>query len=158
MLYFVTGDMFLGNHEVVVNPINTRGVAGKGVALKLKEKYPDWFIKYKEICSNHILQPGNVWVYRTNTEYPKYIFNAVTKNHWKEPSFKIYVIKCYEKLFNLITIYNIKNIGIPPLGCGCGGLYWGDLKPNVINILDRECNCNIYHYLPLRKNYDYYSS
>ena len=153
MLYFVTGDMFLGNHEVIVNPINTRGVAGKGVALQVKEQYPDWFTKYKEVCSKNILQAGYIWVYKTNLDQPKYIFSATTKRHFKDPSIKLDVIQCYEKIYELILKFNIKNIGIPPLGCGCGGLYWGNIKPNVENILGKECNCDIYHYLPIKENF-----
>ena len=73
MLYFVQGDMFLGNHEVLVNPINARGIAGKGVALQFKNNYPDWFTKYKEVCDKNVLMAGDIWVYHTGLNYPKYI-------------------------------------------------------------------------------------
>ena len=89
---------------------------------------------------------------QTNLEQPKYIFSATTKRHFRDPSTKIDVIQCYEKIYELILKFNIKNIGIPPLGCGCGGLYWGNIKPNVENILGKECNCDIYHYLPIKEN------
>lgn len=153
MLYFVQGDMFLGNHEVLVNPINARGVAGKGVALQFKNNYPDWFTKYKEVCDKNALMAGDIWVYHTGLKYPKYIFNAVTKQHWKYRSEKIWIIHCYQKIANLILKFQVKSIGIPPLGCGCGGLYWGDIKPNVEHILGFNTDCNIYHYLPIKENF-----
>lgn len=155
MLYFVQGDMFQGNHEVLVNPINARGVAGKGVALLFKNNYPEWFSKYREVCSKDVLMPGDIWVYHTGLEYPhpRYIFNAVTKLHWRYRSEKLWVIHCYQKIANLILKFKVKSIGIPPLGCGCGGLYWGYIKPNVENILGSIEDCNIYHYLPIKENY-----
>ena len=46
------GNIFNSNCDFLVNPVNTVGIMGKGLALEFKKKFPNNFIKYHkaDIC------------------------------------------------------------------------------------------------------------
>ena len=150
MIYSITGDMFSANYEAIVNPINCVGTMGKGVAKLVKEKFPSIIEPYKYYCNKKLLHPGSTWVYKTGINYPKYILNTATKNHWKDPSKINNIIYCYTSIIRAIKSKNILNIAIPPLGCGNGGLNWNYIKPLAIDILESNNlnHVNIYLYEP----------
>ena len=53
------GDIFSSECEYLVNPVNTMGVMGKGLALQFKEKFPENFNKYKKYCNSKDFTVGN---------------------------------------------------------------------------------------------------
>ena len=62
---------------------------------------------------------------------PRFIINFPTKLHWKDPSNIEYIEEGLQTLGVAIQLEEIKSIGIPPLGCGLGGLDWKDVKPLI---------------------------
>ena len=46
MITFMTGDIFQGEHEVLVNDINCAGKMDIGMGIILKDKYPNMFRQY----------------------------------------------------------------------------------------------------------------
>ena len=90
MIKYVEGNIFESTAEVIVNPINTVGVMGKGLALKFKINYPDMFKKYQEICKKGLLKPGTLYLH---TSENKKILLFPTKKHWKDNSKVKYVEK-----------------------------------------------------------------
>jgi O-acetyl-ADP-ribose deacetylase (regulator of RNase III) len=58
---------------------------------------------------------------------PKYVVNFPTKDDLS-PSKKDYVVNGLATLREDIKSLNIKSIAIPALGCGLGGLDWGQVK------------------------------
>lgn len=150
MIYSISGDMFSMDHEAIVNPINCVGTMGNGVAKLVKERFPSIMEPYKKYCNQKLLHPGSTWVYKTGVNYPKYILNTATKNHWKEPSKINNIIYCYTSIIRAIKSKNISNIAIPPLGCGNGKLNWHCIRPLAIDILESNNldHVNIYLYEP----------
>lgn len=94
----MTGDIFQGEHEVLVNDINCAGKMDIGMGIILKDKYPNMFRQYEKLCASKIIRPGNTWVYETSRDIPKYIFNAATQYHWKDRADLDWVIKCYQSI------------------------------------------------------------
>lgn len=64
MIQYVHGDIFESEAQTIVNPVNTVGVMGKGLALSFKEKYPEMFKKYREICMKGLFNPGQLMLFR----------------------------------------------------------------------------------------------
>jgi O-acetyl-ADP-ribose deacetylase (regulator of RNase III) len=60
------GDLFAVEVEAIVNPVNTRGVMGKGLALAFKKKFPDAFRAYAKACEGSP-RSGVGWVGSTGT-------------------------------------------------------------------------------------------
>lgn len=145
MINFVKGDILLSNDEAIINPVNIVGVMGKGLALQFKEKYPLNFKLYNNACKNNKVQIGIMYVTRENN---KIIINFPTKKHWRNPSKIEYINSGLDSLILLIQQNNIKSVSIPPLGCGCGGLNWDEVKQLIIQKLSILDNVIINIYEP----------
>lgn len=73
----------------------------------------------------------------------KYIINFPIKIHWRDMSHMKYITLGAESLVDIIIKYDIKSITIPTLGCGLGGLDWGDVKKAIHLILMKIKNIDI---------------
>src|SRR5690349_16891779 len=83
MITYIHGDIFESSAQVLVNPVNTAGAMGKGLALAFKKRYPAMFEAYRTRCENGQFQVGDLWLYKTSD---KWILNFPTKRHWREKS------------------------------------------------------------------------
>lgn len=145
-LYFRRGDIFESGAHALVNPVNCVGKMGKGLALKFKEKFPENFLEYKKACSKKLIKTGNIYLTSTGKNNPKYIINFPTKNHWKEPS-QIEWIK--PGLKDLVLYSDLfESIAFPALGCGLGGLSWGEVRPLMVEELKHLPQVHIAIYEP----------
>ena len=115
------GDIFNSDCEYLVNPVNTVGVMGKGLALQFKEKFPENFNKYKKYCNSKDFTVGKLLII---TENDKKIINFPTKIHWKDKAKLKFIEDGLEKLKIAIEKRNIKSVAMPKIGCGLGGLDW----------------------------------
>lgn len=118
-VFVVEGDLFNTSTEGIVIPVNCIGVAGAGVALEARSRYPDWFRQYALDCSNGALRVGTVTVCGS---YDKFLFNFPTKETWKLPSQYAYIEFGLPALRKMTEYIGVKSIGTPALGCGLGGL------------------------------------
>ena len=144
MIRFVTGDMFDTTADLRVNTVNCVGVMGAGVALGFKRRFPEMFADYQEACHQRHYTPGCIRVYR-NDEH-EWIINAATKNDWHRPSQYVWIESILAQLREFIFDNAVRvdafsedrrklRITIPALGCGCGGLEWGRVKPMIVDYL-----------------------
>lgn len=141
---YVSGDIFSSSAEVLVNPVNTVGVMGKGLAKQFKLKYPDTFKKYRQFCLDKKFDTGQLWL---STEGNHKILLFPTKKHWRSPSKIEYIEQGLQKFTNIYSIKNIKSIAFPKLGCGLGDLSWkNQVKPLMEKYLT-PLNIDIYVYL-----------
>lgn len=115
------GDIFNSDCEYLVNPVNTVGVMGKGLALQFKEKFPENFNKYKKYCNSKDFTVGKLLII---TENDKKIINFPTKIHWKDKAKLKFIEDGLEKLKIAIEKRNIKSVAMPKIGCGLGELDW----------------------------------
>ena len=125
-LTFTTGDLFEApeDHALVI-PVNTRGVAGAGLALEAT-RCKGWERGYKLWLKTNrrhggsvgtFVAGGRVWVL------------AATKEEWTRPSRVEWVTQVLWRLAQLGT----HPLALPKLGCGKGGLDWeGTVKPQVV--------------------------
>jgi O-acetyl-ADP-ribose deacetylase (regulator of RNase III) len=146
------GDMFAEPVEALVKTVNCVGVMGKGVALEFKNRWPANFKAYKKLCDDKELQPGQMFVFDTkslfDSEGPRFLVNFPTKAHWRSKSKMSYVEDGLDALASAIQEYGIKSIGIPPLGCGNGGLNWVDVKPLIVSKLSEIEGVDIVVFAP----------
>ncbi|WP_298613460.1 macro domain-containing protein [uncultured Thiothrix sp.] len=137
------GSLFESGAQVLVNPVNAMGVMGKGVAVVFKGKYPKMFESYQRACQQKQLFAGDVHTYFGE----QIIFNAVTKQHWRDPSKLIYVDSCLKRISEIIEYSDIESIAIPALGCGLGNLNWRDVQPLIESNLC-ESKATVIAFLP----------
>ena len=147
MIRYIDGNLLESDEEALVNPVNCVGIMGAGLAKQFKDKYPDMFDRYKELCRQGKFYGGYIHIYQIKGKR-KFIINFATKAHWKDKARLDYIAFGLETIARYLKYTPlIKSIAIPALGCGCGGLKWEDVKESIEYYLS-DINCDIRIYVP----------
>jgi len=133
MINVKIGNLFESKATTIVNTVNCVGIMGKGIALDFKNRYPDMFNEYVELCRNNQIKPGEPYIYRDLIGTS--IINFPTKDHWKSPSKLSYVVAGLKWFVENYKKLEISSIAFPPLGCGNGGLSWEVVGPIMYKAL-----------------------
>lgn len=133
MIIHATGNLLDAPAEALVNPVNTVGVMGKGLALQFKRAYPAAFSAYRALCETGNLHIGQMHVFDRGAffDFPRYIINFPTKRHWRNLSRLDDIEAGLPALIAAVRYNNIRSIAIPALGCGEGSLAWGAVCPLI---------------------------
>ncbi len=149
MITFKTGNIFEEDIEAIVNTVNCIGIMGRGIALQFKKKYPANFKAYAEAAKHNEIIPGKMFVFENNkNSSPKYIINFPTKRHWRDKSRISDIQSGLHALAKTIQKEKIQSIAIPPLGCGLGGLNWGEVRQLILNTFEKLPDINIIVFEP----------
>lgn len=125
---YVTGNILKSKCEALVNPVNTVGVMGAGLAKAFKTNFPKNFGIYKASCDLDLFNIGDLLQVK---EDDKLIINFPTKEHYKDPSTEDYIETGLINLRIHIIDRGIKSVALPALGCGLGGLDWIVVKAMI---------------------------
>ena len=132
MIQFSSGNLLEADVDALVNTVNCVGFMGKGIALQFKQAFPENFTAYQKACHASEVRPGRVFVFETRSMIgPKYIINFPTKRHWRGDSRMEDIEAGLEDLVQVVRRLGVQSIALPPLGCGLGGLNWGDVRPRI---------------------------
>lgn len=122
--------------HTLINPVNTVGVMGAGLAKQVKQTLPQACAPYYRACRQG-LQPGELVV----VEGPIRVIHVATKQHYKDPSQMAWV---EQALYRLAALSRTKASGVwhlPPIGAGLGGL---SKKEVLSRILAEEWGCELW--------------
>jgi O-acetyl-ADP-ribose deacetylase (regulator of RNase III) len=142
-----SASMFTSGADALVNPVNTVGVMGAGLAKEFAQRFPEACQPYFQDCKAGFLSnPGSLSICSMDPEPScpgaKWIIHFPTKRHWREPS-NFDLVRC--GLFTLQAFllqahdhgsHPLQSIAIPALGCGLGGLPWLDVKEAIQQALE----------------------
>ncbi|WP_255346160.1 macro domain-containing protein [Butyrivibrio sp. FC2001] len=109
-----------------LNTVKTVGVMGKGLALELKNKYPEMVEAYKDLCDKKALNGGELALFKGED---RWVLLFPTKKHGRSPSKIEYIEEGLKKFCAVWDKLNIDLIAFSKLGCGNGGLDWNVVKP-----------------------------
>jgi O-acetyl-ADP-ribose deacetylase (regulator of RNase III) len=149
MILQKTGDLFLADVDALVNPVNTVGVMGAGLAYQFKQRFFDNFAAYQAACYKGELKSGRMFVTATGRK-PQWIINFPTKRHWRDQSRIEDIQSGLEDLVRVIHENSIRSVAIPPLGCGLGGLNWADVEPLILAAALQVPGTSVWVYAPGR--------
>ncbi|MBK9096903.1 MAG: macro domain-containing protein [bacterium] len=135
MLSFETNNILNVKAEVLVNSVNLFGVMGKGIALAMKQAFPENYKLYKKACEDKEIDIGKIFVTQTGQFFPRYIVNFPTKKHWRHPSKYEWIQAGLKSLKNWLNENKVSSIAIPPLGSGNGKLEWAVVKKMIVSEL-----------------------
>lgn len=164
---FIDGDIFETSKKTIAISVNLVGVMGKGLALAMKERLPEAYDVYIQLCNKQSLKMGVPYLFRPETTptvqtylqlddrisklKKKWILFFPTKHDWRDKKSDYLGIK--RGLLWLKENYNverIEEIALPALGCGLGKLPWNenndlDIKELMVTVLsETSLNCEIY--------------
>ena len=123
---YVSGNIFASTAQVLVVPVNCEGVAGKGLALQFKERYPRWFHVYQLSCQMGLIQIGRPML---DVDLHPIILRFPTKAEWRKPSHLDYIESGLAATADLLYNYSsVESIAFPKLGTGLGGLVWEEVQ------------------------------
>lgn len=129
MITYTHGNIFKSHANAIVNPVNTVGVMGKGLAKQFRERYPQMYNYYKLMCDIGAFNVGEILWYQIKDD--ENVAMLPTKKDWRDPSKLAYVEDGLAALADDCKLYNVTSLAIPKLGCGLGGLNWDDVKPLI---------------------------
>lgn len=153
MIKYVTGDFFDYKANYRINTVNCVGVMGAGVALEFKNRFPDMYKAYVEVCKNNEISPSKPFIWEEIDLFSNCtIINLPTKIHWKNPSEYEYIEANLLWLKDFLSNKNIEDtVTLPALGCGHGGLNWNIVK-GKINFYLNDIKANILVFEPASSN------
>ena len=129
-------DIFSSSADMIVIPVNTRGIMGRGIANIFRKKYKYGYLEYKRQCSKGEIKVGEVGYWYNQNEGKEYAFFP-SKDHWIKKSKIEYIQSALEDMISLRREFpgnDLSNsIIFPMVGCGCGGLDWKDVKPVILD-------------------------
>lgn len=133
MISHCTTDLFASQAQTLVNPVNTVGVMGKGLALEFKRRHPAMYREYKALCDRGEIRIGALYLYESPTHW---VLNLPTKRHWRHQSHLGWIEQGLQKFVATYQDLGIVSAAFPQLGCGYGGLAWDDVGPLMTRYLD----------------------
>jgi O-acetyl-ADP-ribose deacetylase (regulator of RNase III) len=129
---FVTSNLFDSWCQTLVNPVNTEGVMGTGLAQAFRARYPEMFRAYRERCRRGDFSIGSLMLWRGPD---RWVLNLPTKTSWRLASELDYVRQGLLQFRAEYHSLGIRSIAFPALGCGRGQLAWASVQPLFEEIL-----------------------
>lgn len=128
-IQFKTGNILKSECKLLINPVNTVGVMGSGLAEQFRNRYPANYKAYKEYCRD--VNTFDDYRYFAMEEKSKIIFNFASKEHYSTFSNLGYIRRSLVMLLLYLEKHKIPSIAIPPVGAGLGGLE----EKNVLHLI-----------------------
>lgn len=165
MLIVERGDIFADRAPVIVIPVNTQGVMGKGLAAAAKDRFHyDLYASYKFFCGQGV-KPGETRHWCNPLRSAPCVEFAFTKEIWQDRSRYEWVTQCCLEIAEALrnaSGYDAdhladyiaykpyhREIAIPALGCGEGGLEWSKVKMLMSDIFAFDTDNFIRVYAPV---------
>ncbi|MBC8100321.1 MAG: macro domain-containing protein [Armatimonadetes bacterium] len=127
MITYVMGDLFQSPAKVLVNPVNTVGVMGKGLGAEFKRFYPEMFDQYRVLCETGRFRVGQLHVYRTAH---KWALNFPVKRHWRDAAQLSDIEASLQKFAAVYAEHGMTSVSFPMLSMGESKLNWqSEMRP-----------------------------
>lgn len=136
-IFQMKGSIFDSQCECIVNPTNSIGVMGAGLARDFIRRFPDSCNLYNEISRRLLAEHGEAlmepWI-NSSIDERWFVMMFATKINWRHPSRLDYLEENLPKAIALLKERQIKSVAFPLLGAGLGGLS----KQEVLEVMTRH--------------------
>ncbi len=120
------------------NPVNLAGAMGRGLAGAVAKRWPAALPAYRAMLRSKVLREGSVGAWKRSDG--GWILHVPTKRHWRERSPAELVAASVAAIGATCERRGIREVSVPPLGCGLGGLDPKDVLPLVLEAAARHPN------------------
>ena len=124
MIRYLDSDLFTSHAQTLVNPVNTAGIMGAGLARTFRDRFPEMFREYQVLCRAGHFSIGSLMLWRGPD---RWVLNLPTKTSWRLPSSLDYVEAGLRRFRADYEALGITSVAFPALGCGCGALSWAQV-------------------------------
>lgn len=127
------GDLLSVTKGVIVHGCNAQGVMGSGVAVQIKQKYPEAYIKYLDDYLEGFLTLGVLSVTRVTKDLT--IVSAITQNSYgRDPKIRYADYAAIETAFGQIyETWPNTPVYAPRIGAGLGNGDWNIISKLIDN-------------------------
>jgi O-acetyl-ADP-ribose deacetylase (regulator of RNase III) len=144
MIKYVKGDLFESGLRGLAHGCNVQGVMNAGIAKTFRAKYPAMYAGYRAHCKNGDYRLGDsMWWREEKTGL--IIFNLATQN-LSESANPDAIDLAVGIMLRQAILFNIKEIGMPWIGCGIGGLKFGELQEILTDYHASPVDIIVYEY------------
>jgi O-acetyl-ADP-ribose deacetylase (regulator of RNase III) len=139
MFYQVEGDILLSKACAIVQGVEINDPMDKGLALSLRNQYPDMCKDFNRWCHQHNTQPGEAWLWTGTNNI--HIVNLIIQDAIDSHDYHVHkatlnnVKHALDALAKIILKEKITSIALPKLATGSGDLDWDDVWPLIENSL-----------------------
>jgi O-acetyl-ADP-ribose deacetylase (regulator of RNase III) len=135
MIREVSGDILLTQAQVIAHGIAPYDNFAQGLALSLREMWPDLYKDFRHYCHQQNPKEGELWSWRSaNGPWVVNLFTQqapASKNDHPGRAHTEYVNKALRELKKLVEKEQFTSIALPRLATGVGGLEWTDVQPLI---------------------------
>ena len=135
MIEYKKGNLLDVERGIILHGCNAQGVMGSGVALAVKNKYPQAYEDYVEDLEERRVYLGDTSVYWYNTNLA--VYNAITQVHYGTSDRHVNywaIAKVFKNAVENARSFNM-TLNFPKIGAGLGGGDWYIIE-NIINDCD----------------------
>ena len=140
MVKLINGDLLEAKETYIAHQVNCYGAMGRGVALQIKNKYPDVYRRYHEYCDEHRAKNLLGRMLLVPTDDGKVICNLFGQERFGYG--KQYTnIAAFSKAMNSLAkiVPQSEPIAMPyMIGCGNGGTDWSIVYPIIQDIFKKH--------------------
>lgn len=123
-----TGDIFTTDADCIGHGVNTRGVMGAGIARAFRSKFPVMYETYRAACLAGQLLPGGVLPW-TDAASGLMVFNIASQQVPGADARLPWLASAVAASLHMVAESGRTTLALPQIGCGIGGLAWGEVKP-----------------------------
>lgn len=151
MIKHAFGNIFDSTADAILHQVNCQGVMGAGIAKQVRNKFPDVYQNYKELCDKHRTCPstllGTAQVCAKENRQSD-IVNLFAQNRYGRDKKRYTDYAALRKCLTYVNhTYAGKSVAVPYLiGCGFGGGDW-NIVLQIIEDTLKDCDVTIYTYL-----------
>lgn len=140
---YINQDLLKVRSGIIVHQVNCQGVMGTGIALKIKKKWPNVFLKYSQFKD---WKPGMIQLVPVGSKL--WVCNLAGQEYYgRDKMYTDYdAVKIgYEKLNNWAQEHKLLDIYVPHLmGCSNAGGNW-EIYSKILNDINPDTIVCQYH-------------
>ena len=155
-MIILNGDLLKTPFQIIAHQTNCHGVMGGGVALQIKNKYPDVYNEYRNLCCEKCSADllGTAQIVSTNLIIKKIFFNIFGQDGFGggvQTDYKAFKSAFKIAITDFRYAYQIDDyiqlvIAIPyKIGCGLAGGDWNTVK-SILESLEKTENVTFVAY------------
>jgi O-acetyl-ADP-ribose deacetylase (regulator of RNase III) len=134
MIEYRVGDLFEYERKPIAHGCNTRGLMGAGIAKIVADRYGSVYVDYATACSPHNKStsrfvPGDAQLCYAAPD--RIVFNLATQDHPGAHAAYHWVERSFARMFELMYVIEEREVAIPRIGCGIGGLKWHGVEEMI---------------------------
>ena len=134
MIHEVSGDILLTKAQALAHGISPNDPFDHGLALSIREKWPQMHKDYRHYAHQTHPRPGEIWAWGG---FGTRIFNLLTQegsfDHGGKPGAASIanVNHCLKRLRHFVEHEKITSLALPLIATGVGGLHAKDVAPLI---------------------------